>query len=60
MRESNAPIIVPASTYYQNPYVYNSTLSPSLMKDCNASENGGYVALAPAGDPIISSLAVIF
>lgn len=49
----------PITTHYSTPFTFNSSSSLaalSTLKHCNGPNNGGFVALAPASDPIILSL----
>jgi len=65
-RQAFAPELTPQTTYYNNPdwsFSYSGILDAaalSLMKDCNADENGGKVGLAPAGNDLVVQLDTIF
>lgn len=51
------------TSYYNEPYTYAGVPSAAalkLIKNCNAGQNGGSVALAPAGDSIVNSLETLF
>jgi len=56
---------IPETTYIGTgmDITFDGTLDASglkYIKDCNADENGGKVALAPSGDSLISDLKTIF
>jgi len=53
---------VPQITYYPKAYPFSSpAVYNSMMKNCDfAKKGGGYVALAPEGDAIITKLQSVF
>ncbi len=59
LRASSPVKEIDTQSYYSQPTPFSQTISVAslpLLKQCGKSENGGAVALAPSGNPIITSL----
>jgi len=62
LRRANSPRDVPRVSYYNNPlytFQYSGILDAArleLIKNCDALENGGLVALAPQRDTLVLEL----
>ena len=65
-RKASPTVPVPETTYYNGVFLnynFDGIAQPSdlrFIKDCHADKNGGYVALAPAGDDIVGQLDTMF